>query len=292
MVSAASPYFIMSVPAASASGPNVWNLLLIYLILFGGVGCWLWYRKVAESKPLEEGDLEGRMSQPFSPGGVFYPENKKSHRPYVRHYWMGLGIAAVFLLTSRFLPEILAWLLVLAGLGLSAWMFFYREPPHGRLPVWANLQPDHLVVTALDGTRDVFVLGPRVNVVLEVERAPMYLFGDPPPNLHRYFMRITEGATAARIPLEFAGSGEYLAICREAGVGLSFAPGTPAWFEKELRQLPSWRPGYFKAPAKSRGETRALVCRSCGGAGSYGLGGGSQLCHFCGSAELQPSHRS
>jgi hypothetical protein len=262
-----------------------------YLIIFGGAGCWLWYRKISDSKLLDVGDLDPQMAQRFVPGGVFYPENEAPRRPYRRRYWMGLAAALVFLLTCGLLPTALAWVLIIVGLGLAAWMFFHSEPPQGCLPAWANFQPDHLVVTAVDGSRSVFVLGSRVSISLELERSPLSYFGVPPPNLHRFFMVVSEGESTIRLPLEFSGAGEYLAICRKEGAAVEFAEGSPAWFEEEMRQLPSWHRSHFAPPPDHPKKTTALVCLTCGGSGSYEVGRNAQHCHFCDSSELRPATR-
>ena len=286
----AAPY-VTAIGSAPASGDSGWGLMKAYLIIFGGAGCWLWYRKISDSRLLDVGDLVPQMAQRFEPGGVFYPENEAPLRPYRPHYWMGLAAALVFLLTCSLLPTALAWVLILAGLGLAGWMFFHSEPPQGRLPAWVNFQPDHLVVTTVDDTRIVFVFGSRVSFSLEVERSPLSYFGNPPANLHRFFMVVAEGESTVRLPMEFSGAGEYLAICRNEGAAVYFAEGTPPWFEEEMRQLPSWQRSHFAPPPDVPKKAITLVCLTCGGSSSYEVSRNAQYCHFCESSELRPPAR-
>jgi hypothetical protein len=281
----AAPYVITD--PAPATGSGGWGVFQAYLVIFGGAGGWLWYRKIVDRNLLDVGDLAPQMAQPFVPGGVFYPENEVPRRPYRGHYWMGFAAALVFLLTCGFLSAFLAWVLILAGIGSAAWMFFYSKPPQGSLPAWANFQPDHLVVTAVDGSRAVFVLGSRVSISLELDRTPLSYFSDPPPNLHRFFMVVSEGESRVRLPLEFTGSGEYLAICRKEGATVEFTEGLPPWFEEEMRGLPSWQRSHFDPPPELPRKMIALVCLACGSSGSYEAGRNAPRCQFCDSSELR-----
>jgi hypothetical protein len=263
--------------------------LSIYGILFAIAAGWIFYRKLTDARLLDDGVLDPRISQRLATGGVFYPENKEPRRPYREYFRFGLIFAFVVLLTASMLPSFVTWILCLASLGSAAWMYFYSEPPAGRLPEWANFQKDHLVVTALDGTRAVFVLGSRVTIMLEVVRAPAPLFGwEPPPNEHQFFMNVTEGVVSARLPLEFVGSGEFLGLCRKEGVKVGFYEGTPGWFVSAMKRLPSWGLGYFEAKAEPAEPTATLTCGACGAVGSYAKDRRLQLCQFCGSAELRP----
>jgi hypothetical protein len=265
---------------------------LLYLLLFGGLGLWLWRRKVAADSVLTEGDLDWRIGQRFAPGGVFHPENMERRRPFRRYYWAGLVLAAIGLIVfATDIPAFFAWFLVIWGLGLSGWMFFHSLPPDHSAPAWTNFQPDHLVVTNANEVRSVFVLGPRVTISLSCARVPVVFLAKAPANPHRFFMTVSEGGSIIRLPLEFAGSGEYLASCRKEGVTLVFAEGTPAWFIEEMKRLPSWQRSYFNSTKDQPQKTIMLVCVTCGGSGSYDAGRNNHSCQFCGSAELRASFR-
>jgi hypothetical protein len=242
---------------------------------------------------LTQGGLDFRIKQRFAPGGIFYPENKERDRPFRANYWVGLVMAAAgLLLFVTPLPAFFGCFLSIWGLGLSGWMFFHSVPPSPSAPAWTNFQLDHLVVTDASEVRSVFVLGPRVTITLSVSRTPQVLLAKEPPNSHRFFMTISEGGPGIRLPLEFAGAGEYLAICRKEGATLAFAEGTPTWFAEEMKRLPCWQNGYFSSSVEQISPAVTLVCVTCGGSGSYATGRNSQSCQFCGATELSsPSRR-
>ena len=276
-------------PAVDSGGGSV---LVMYLILFGAIGYWLWRRKVAEGSVLAEGGLDFRIKQRFAPGGIFYPENKERGRPFRANYWVGLVMASVGLLIfGTALPAFFAWFLLIWGLGLSGWMFFHSTPPSPSAPAWTNFQLDHLVVTDASDARSVFVIGPRVTITLSVSRVPMVFLAKAPPNPYRCFMTVAEGGAGIRLPLEFPGAGEYLAICRKEGAAVDFADGSPPWFAEQMKRLPSWQKGYFTSEAEQPGQTAVLVCVTCGGSGRYAADRDARLCQFCGSSELRAPSR-
>ena len=98
-------------------------------------------------------------------------------------------------------------------------------------------------------------------------------------------------AAGIRLPLEFPGAGEYLAICRKEGAAVDFADGSPPWFAEQMKRLPSWQKGYFTSEAEQPGQTAVLVCVTCGGSGSYAADRDARLCQFCGSSELRAPAR-
>jgi len=275
-------------PEASGGG----SILAMYLILFGGIGFWLWRRKVADASVPAEVGLDFLIKQRFAPGGIFYPENKERGRPFRANYWVGLVLASVGLLMfATALPAFFAWFIFFWGLGLSGWMFFHSTPPSPSAPAWTNFQLDHLVIADANSVRSVFVLGPRVTITLSVSRARQVFLAKAPPNPHRFFMTISEGETGICLPLEFAGAGEYLAICRKEGATVTFAEDAPSWFVEEMKRLPSWQPGYFSASCEQPKQTAMLVCATCGGSGNYAGGRNNQSCQFCGSSELRAPAR-
>lgn len=278
---------ILAAYPAAAEQSSGWTILLMYLFLFGGVGIWYWRREAAAHAMLHDDLLDARMEQRFVPGGVFYPENKEPMHPYRRFYWAGLVLSVVGLsMLAMPMPEFLGWFLAVWGLGFSAWMFFHSVPPAEDAPAWANFQRDHLVVTGANGSRAVFVLGSRVSIVLSVVRAPTVFLGKKPPHPYRCFMVVTEGALTSRLPLEFVGSGEFLALCRKEGVAVTFAAGTPEWFVDNMEMLPTWQTDFFAAAPELPAHTVSLACSTCGAAGTYAPARGPQLCQFCGSLEL------
>jgi hypothetical protein len=276
-------------PPEPSVGASVW---VMYLLLFGGIGLWLWRRNLAAGKVLPQGGLDFRIKQRFVPGGIFYPENKERVRPFRENYWVGLIMAAAgLLLFATALPAFFALFLLIWGLGLSGWMFFHSAPPSPSAPAWTNFQLDHLVVTDASDVRTVFVLGPRATITLSVSRVRQVFLAKAPPNPHRFFMTISEGGSGICLPLEFAGAGEYLAICRKEGATMAFADDSPAWFVEEMKRLPSWQPGYFAASNEPPKQTAVLVCATCGGSGNYAGGRNNQSCQFCGSSELRAPAR-
>ncbi len=265
---------------------------MTYLILFGGIGYWLWRRKVADGSMSAEAGIDFRIKQSFAPGGVFYPENKERGRPFRPNYWVGLVMAvAGLLMFAASIPAFFAWFLLFWGLGLSGWMYFHSTPPSPSAPAWTNFQLDHLVVTDVSEARSVFILGPRVTISLSVSRAPMVFLFKAPPSACRCFMTVSEGGAGVRLPLEFQGAGEYLAICRKEGASVEFAEGSPPWFVEQMKRLPSWQPGYFASSAEKPARTVVLACSTCGGSGSYAADRDERLCQFCGSSELRPPAR-
>lgn len=262
--------------------------VIAYLMLLGGVFGWLfWSRTQLELTP-EQSQLDPLITRQFLAGGVYYPENQKRVRPWRRHAWMGLLVAAPGLLLLLGGPSFVSLFPMLAGLALAAWCFFYADAVMTDRPAWANFQPDHVVVTTVGGSRTVFVLGPRVSLTLELERLPLSPFGDKSTG-RRSFLTIAEGASSVRLPLAFAGSGQFLALGRKEGARIAFASGAPKWFVDAMNSVSARAAENPKTGRGGAGPMVTLTCPGCGSTALYPKSGSGAECQFCGTSGLQPA---
>jgi hypothetical protein len=104
----------------------------------------------------------------------------------------------------------------------------------------------------------------------------------------KYTLRLKDGYRDTLVPMDFVGSGEFLASCSHRGAKVEFAPSCPSWYVAKMKGLPSWKPGYF-AEATSPLVARSfvdMVCASCGGRGQYEVSAPRNLCQYCGSGKL------
>ncbi len=273
--------------AAGSSGSELCYELVIVIGIYV-YGYRFWTAKTAGQPSARLPDLDLRIVQAFIPGVVSFPESLEAVRPFRRFFRAGLALVAfgLFFFTSEDLL-FLAWFLVILGLGSAIWMYFKSEPPDASAVDCANFQYDHLVVTQIDGHRDVFVLSRGVAFSIAVRRTPFGLLEKESQVKRGYSLTVTEGGRSVVLPLEFPGAGEFLAYWRKDGASVTFAEGTPEWFIDELNNLPSWRRGYFDKPPELPKQNDTLRCASCGSVDQYSNSREAPCCHFCSSSDLR-----
>jgi hypothetical protein len=106
----------------------------------------------------------------------------------------------------------------------------------------------------------------------------------------RYRLSLRDGYRDRTIPMDFVGSGEFLAACSHRGAKVEFDTACPDWFVKKMKALPSWQPGYFKEAPPLEGAVKIeMACAACGGRGQYAKSGTLNLCQYCGSGKLRPA---
>ena len=264
----------------------------LYFLLLGGAFGWLFWSRIQLEMTPEQSQLDPLITRQFLVGGVYYPDNQNPVRPWRSQAWIGLLVATPGLLLLLDGPSFVGLFPLLGGLALAAWCFFYTDAVMPDRPAWANFQRDHVVVTTVGGSRTVFVLGPRVSIMLELERLPLSPFGDKATGC-RSFLTITEGASSVRLPLAFGGSGQFLALCRKEGARIDFAPETPKWFVDAMNGASS-RPTEASNAGRG-GATPPMVSLSCPGCGStalYPKSGAGAECQFCGTSGLEPAAKA
>jgi hypothetical protein len=255
--------------------------IIVYWYMF-------WEAKSKEGPSPVRPQLDLLIVRTFIPGQVAFAENLENVHPLRRFFRVGLAFAAfgLFFLISDDI-QFLGWLIVIIGVGSAIWMYFNSEPPDALSPSHANFQLDHLVVTRVGDLRDVFVLSGGVAFFIEVRRVPFGLLEKESQVKHGYSLTVSEGGRSVVLPLEFPGSGEFLALWRKDGAAVTFAEDVPSWFIGEMRQLPSWRRGYFDKPPELPKQTNTLLCADCGSVDQYDNSRNMPCCHFCGSSDLR-----
>jgi len=276
--------------------------IIILVILLAGAGVWAVLNERRRRQLSDEFHLDPRLILPFKDVTFGWDDLGAPERDEVPLWaWIaaaGLFVAA-FVLLSRCMAVDHHWEYYLAGsIGcfvltpLLLLLARTRVPPVV-IPHRCDLTRSSITV-ASQGQSAVFDVGPSLLIVLHVEEVIRKRgFGELTWEEFmgfNYKLRVQDGSRDVEVPMVFVGSGEFLAACLHRGAKVEFAPGCPDWLVRKMKDLPSWRPGYFDASKAPAPELLGdFVCTACGGHGRYPKTGLSHLCQYCGSGRLSPA---
>jgi len=267
---------------------TAWKIKLGLLVI--SVIIYFFINHFRREKLIEKLELDPRIGAPFTGATHEFPSVLQSDKWASPWVWVGIGAAivgfAMALLIEGGSP---LWLILwLAGVALAFYDFFVGIDREEAGPVAeAIFHRDHLILVGRDGRREVYVFGPSVSFTIEVREVTKgTTFGAKELKGFSYFVTVSNSEHSSRLPLVFAGAGEFLARCRHEQSSVAFAPSSPDWFVTKMQALPSWKSGYFDRPSPSAASDIEMSCQGCGGAAYYAHGTAASTCLYCGSAKL------
>ena len=272
----------------------VWKFKLGMLVI--SVIVYFFINHFRREKLIAKLELDPRIGAPFTGATHEFPSVLQSDKWASPWVWVGIG-AAIFGFAMALLIEggSPLWLILwLAGVALAFYDFFVGIDREEAGPVAeAIFHRDHLILVGRDGRREVYVFGPSVSFTIEVrEITKGTTFGAKELKGFSYFVTVSNGEHSSKLPLVFAGAGEFLARCRHEQSSVSFVSSSPDWFVTKMQALPSWKSGYFDRPALGAASDIEMSCQGCGGAALYLSPAPGQACQYCGSAKLGHSLRA
>ncbi len=267
---------------------TAWKIKLGLLVI--SVIIYFFINHFRREKLIEKLELDPRIGAPFTGATHEFPLVIRSDKWASPWLWVGVG-AAIFGFAMALLIEggSPLWLILwLAGVALAFYDFFVGIDREEAGPVAeAIFHRDHLILVGRDGRREVYVFGPSVSFTIEVREVTKgTTFGAKELKGFSYFVTVSNSEHSSRLPLVFAGAGEFLARCRHEQSSVAFAPSSPDWFVTKMQALPSWKSGYFDRPSPSAASDIEMSCQGCGGAAYYAHGTAASTCLYCGSAKL------
>ena len=267
---------------------TAWKIKLGLLVI--SVIIYFFINHFRREKLIEKLELDPRIGAPFTGATHEFPSVLQSDKWASPWVWVGIGAAivgfAMALLIEGGSP---LWLILwLAGVALAFYDFFVGIDREEAGPVAeAIFHRDHLILVGRDGRREVYVFGPSVSFTIEVREVTKgTTFGAKELKGFSYFVTVSNSEHSSKLPLVFAGAGEFLARCRHEQSSVAFAPSSPDWFVTKMQALPSWKSGYFDRPALGTASDIEMSCQGCGGAAYYAHGTAASTCLYCGSAKL------
>ena len=272
----------------------VWKFKLGMLVI--SVIVYFFINHFRREKLIAKLELDPRIGAPFTGATHEFPSVLQSDKWASPWVWVGIG-AAIFGFAMALLIEggSPLWLILwLAGVALAFYDFFVGIDREEAGPVAeAIFHRDHLILVGRDGRREVYVFGPSVSFTIEVrEITKGTTFGAKELKGFSYFVTVSNSEHSSKLPLVFAGAGEFLARCRHEQSSVSFVSSSPDWFVTKMQALPSWKSGYFDRPALGAASDIEMSCQGCGGAALYLSPAPGQACQYCGSAKLGHSLRA
>ena len=267
---------------------TAWKIKLGLLVI--SVIIYFFINHFRREKLIEKLELDPRIGAPFTGATHEFPSVLQSDKWASPWVWVGIG-AAIFGFAMALLIEggSPLWLILwLAGVALAFYDYFVGIDREEAGPVAeAIFHRDHLILVGRDGRREVYVFGPSVSFTIEVREVTKgTTFGAKELKGFSYFVTVSNSEHSSRLPLVFAGAGEFLARCRHEQSSVAFAPSSPDWFVTKMQALPSWKSGYFDRPSPSAASDIEMSCQGCGGAAYYAHGTAASTCLYCGSAKL------
>lgn len=244
--------------------------------------------------------LQQEASEQF--GGAFYEDEVAVPDPRdalgLCQYlgFLGLKVAALAFLfgliwSTFYIFTVIALVGALVALGFWIQYRFFAPPSAVEGLESVAFRRDHLVlVERLTGNRRVVLLDEQTRMTIVYREV-----------YHRlYFFRLTlqrveldmvikDAAGEVTVPLSFNGAGNFISICRGAGVHLVFAEDTSVqkdfvrWASKISH---SFDPPPAYAPYRATPKMVDLVCESCGARASYEATAKKRTCQYCSSPDL------
>jgi hypothetical protein len=267
---------------------TAWKIKLGLLVI--SVIIYFFINHFRREKLIEKLELDPRIGASFTGATHEFPSVLQTDKWASPWLWVGIGAAivgfAMALLIEGGSP---LWLILwLAGVALAFYDFFVGIDREEAGPVAeAIFHRDHLILVGRDGRREVYVFGPSVSFTIEVREVTKgTTFGAKELKGFSYFVTVSNSEHSSKLPLVFAGAGEFLARCRHEQSSVTFAPSSPDWFVTKMQALPSWKSGYFDRPALGTASDIEMSCQGCGGAAYYAHGAAASTCLYCGSAKL------
>lgn len=279
----------------------VWGSVLKSLILLVGLAVWGVVNYSRKKKVADEFHLDPKVVLAFKGATCLWSEEVKPVGTRVPAWaWFAATVffIAAFVVLKLCMETARNWEYLLGGsillfiLAPLVLVISRSEVPAVAVNHRCDFSTSRLLLES-DGSPSSFEVGSSLLIVVGVDevvkkRGVGQLEWDEFLGF-KFKMSLRDGYRDMTVPMDFVGSGEFLASCQHLGAKVEFDPACPSWFVQKIKALPSWRPGYFMSDTPAIEVALAeLVCASCGGQGRYPLTATQKGCQYCGSGKLNP----